>query len=92
MRLAAEEAATEAVTEALATIQRQMAFADAASWRVMTATDSTATVVALATDGGGANSSTERQEFTLHVDLEAARPIYKIDVLERSRFDAQGLH
>ena len=64
-----------------------MAFADAAGWRLMAAAVSTATVVAYATNGSGADSSTERQEFTLHVDLAATScPVTKIDVHERTRF------
>lgn len=86
LRLVAEAALTDEVTEAFATIRRQMAFADAADWSVASVTETSATVVAFATDGSGAISSTERQEFTLHIDLAASRPITKVDVHGRSRF------
>ena len=77
---------TAEVADAFAAIRRVMAFADSADWRVASVSESSAVVVAFATDGSGASSSTERQEFTLHVDLAASCPITKIDVHGRSRF------
>jgi hypothetical protein len=86
LRMVAEEMLTEQLLDMFASVQREMTFADAANWRLKTSTESTATVVAMATTGSGVDSCTQLQEFTLHIDLTAARPIISVDVHERSRF------
>ena len=76
--LCVDDAITEELTETMGAMRRLMALADSASWRVADAAESSAVVAARATTGSGDDSSTDTQQFTLHVDVAAARPITSI--------------
>ena len=86
LQLIAEEVLTERLSDAFASVRHEMVSADAASWRIKNAAEATAVIVAAATTGSGADSSTTSQEFTLHVDLLNAHPIAGVDVSERFKF------
>ena len=83
LSLVAEQAVSSDIKEAIADMRRLMAFADTAGWRIASAEDAKAVVVAHATTGAGDNASTDSQEYTLHIDITGAPPISAVSVSER---------
>ena len=86
--LVAKDAVTAELETAIKDIQRLMAFADTAGWKmgdsaVSDANPSSTSVVAFATNGSGDDYSTDKQEFSLSIDVTAARPITKVVVHDR---------
>ena len=76
--LVANGAMDEDATEALNSMRRLMQFADSASWMLADRSASLAVIVATATTGTGDDSTTDTQQFTLHIDIAAERPITSI--------------
>ena len=86
--LVAKDAVTAELETAIKDIQRLMAFADTAGWKmgdsaVSDANPSSTSVVAFATNGSCDDYSTDKQEFSLSIDVTAARPITKVVVHDR---------
>ena len=71
----------------LARVKEMRDARDTATWTVQEASDTTATILATITTGGGSTWSTTRQNFTLHViDPSATSPIVQVEVHEERRW------
>ena len=81
--LVVPQAVSSDIMEAIADMRRLMAFADTAGWRVASAEDAKAVVVAHATIGTGDDASTDSRAITLHIDVMGERPISALAVSER---------
>ena len=91
--LIAINAATDELSQVLGSMRRLMAFADGhpTGWAVAesqhdAAAPNVVVVVAMATTGRGDDTSMEKQEFTLHVDLtSSSKPITKVTWTARQK-------